>query len=115
MKPLPLPSREVDEVLARCIQASMVRSWNCKLAVLLTTTTGPRPSKTNACPTLPGPKVTVPLSVPLSTPSSSWAPPSPFHQAIRPEGAVAHGGAGFTVNTALELGTDAMELLTTTE
>src|ERR1019366_4518722 len=90
--PAPSPPCEASEPLARLIQASIVKSCSCRLAGLPTETPSPLPSKTNACPTRPGPKVVLPTSVPLLVPAWSNALPSARHQLTSPEGGATQEG-----------------------
>src|SRR6516162_1736296 len=61
------------------------------------------PSSEKACPTSPGANPTPPTIKPLLVPTISLASPSAGHQEIKPACTGAHGGAGLTVSTALEL------------
>src|SRR2546427_11522480 len=89
--------------LARFTHASMVKSCSCRLVGLPTRTASVLPSKTKARPTLPGPKVALPINVPSLASISSQLASSPRHQLIKPEAGGAHGGGGFTVSTAVAL------------
>src|SRR3974390_3799817 len=64
------------------------------------------PLSKKACPTSPGKKLTPPMIKPLLALTMSFASPSPGHQEIKPAGDGAHGGAGLTVNSTLELRTE---------
>src|SRR5262245_49684918 len=91
------------ELLPRLIQLSMVKFCNCRLVGLPIITPEPVPSSRKACPIKPGPKVVLPVSVPLLLPTGSVASPSAGHQLASPCGGVIQAGRAFTVKTALEL------------